>query len=90
VLNLGLSVVGLTIIVFVYLTSRPENQTDAPPVAHEPLGSWRKPLFISLLVFCLIIPSDWTQDVAERYGKRHPGLVNTAMYPRLATEVAAE
>ena len=34
-----------------------------------------------LLAFCLVIPSDWTQDVPERYGKRHPGLEHSALYP---------
>jgi phosphatidylglycerol:prolipoprotein diacylglycerol transferase len=34
-----------------------------------------------LLAFCLVIPSDWTQDVPARYGKRHPGLRHSALYP---------
>jgi hypothetical protein len=35
----------------------------------------------ALLVFCLTIPSDWTQDIPRRYGARHPGLEHTWLYP---------
>ena len=34
-----------------------------------------------LLLFCLLMPSDWTQDVPARYAKRHPGLEHSRMYP---------
>jgi len=45
---------------------------------------WLKQLvFLLLLVIPTIIPSDWTQDVPERYGKRHPGLVHSKIYPRI-------
>ena len=45
---------------------------------------WVKRLvFLLLLVIPTIIPSDWTQDVPERYGKRHPGLVHSKIYPRI-------
>lgn len=42
---------------------------------------WRKTAFVLLVVFPLIIPSDWTQDVPARYGKRHPGLQYSLLYP---------
>jgi hypothetical protein len=29
----------------------------------------------------MVIPSDWTQDVPERYGKRHPGMMHSRFYP---------
>jgi phosphatidylglycerol:prolipoprotein diacylglycerol transferase len=84
VLNIGLSVVGLAVMTVVCGLPR-ENDACLSDVSgvESPIG-WRKPLFISILVFCLIIPSDWTQDVASRYGKRHAGLVPSAMYPRLS------
>jgi phosphatidylglycerol---prolipoprotein diacylglyceryl transferase len=44
---------------------------------------WRRALFVALLLFALVIPSDWTQDVPARYGARHPGLVHSAIYPPL-------
>jgi phosphatidylglycerol:prolipoprotein diacylglycerol transferase len=40
-------------------------------------------IFALLLFFPMIIPSDWTQDVPERYGKRHPGLYHSAIYPKI-------
>jgi phosphatidylglycerol:prolipoprotein diacylglycerol transferase len=41
----------------------------------------RRLTFAALLALCLVMPSDWTQDIAKRYGKRHPGLRNSKMYP---------
>ena len=35
----------------------------------------------ALVLLPLTIPSDWTQDVPERYGSRHPGLRHSALYP---------
>lgn len=32
---------------------------------------WRRLLLLVLLLFPLLIPSDWTQDVPLKYGKRH-------------------
>jgi hypothetical protein len=47
-------------------------------------GLWLKRVaYALLLAFCLVIPSDWTQDVPERYSKRHPGLRHSALYPPL-------
>jgi len=88
-LNIVLSVVGLAVITLV----------SGPPRDHEPSAreipdsnseiGWRRPLFIAILAFCLIIPSDWTQDVPGRYGKRHPGLVHSPIYPRLSEDIQA-
>jgi phosphatidylglycerol---prolipoprotein diacylglyceryl transferase len=52
--------------------------------------TWQKPVLIALLVFCLVMPSDWTQDVPERYGKRHNGLTHSIVYPRIETDVASD
>jgi phosphatidylglycerol:prolipoprotein diacylglycerol transferase len=35
------------------------------------------------LVACLTIPSNWTQDIPARYGKRHAGLEYSWLYPRV-------
>lgn len=88
-LNIVLSVVGLAVMTCVCGMPRAvsDGAGDTSPAAS--IG-WRRPIFIAILVFCLIIPSDWTQDIPARYGARHPGLVNSAVYPRLDTEVAAE
>lgn len=53
---------------------------------HNPVSlgiGWRRSLLVSLLLFSLIIPSDWTQDVPARYGKRHAGLDYSAIYPKI-------
>ena len=39
----------------------------------------------ALLLFCLTIPSNWTQDVPVRYGPRHPGMTRTWLYPPIDT-----
>jgi prolipoprotein diacylglyceryl transferase len=43
--------------------------------------------FAAIVLFCLTIPSDWTQDLPKRYGKRHPGLHHSALYPPVVVTV---
>lgn len=57
-----------------------------PPVALAlDARPWLAQRFIlgALLAACLLLPSNWTQDVPRRYGARHPGLAYSKMYPRL-------
>ena len=35
------------------------------------------------MIVPLVIPSDWTQDVPDRYGKRHDGMTHSALYPAI-------
>jgi hypothetical protein len=49
----------------------------------ERLPTWRPALLVALLLFSLTIPSDWTQDVPARYGKRHAGLRHSILYPAI-------
>lgn len=60
-----------------------------PVSARSPLTSQRI-AFACLLLFCLTIPSNWTQDVPSRYGQRHPGLTHTWLYPRIDTDPPQE
>jgi len=47
-------------------------------------GLWiRRIIFILILVIPMVIPSDWTQDVPERYSKRHQGISHSAIYPKI-------
>lgn len=79
-LNVAMSIAGLLIIVWSYL-SRRSAPAERPGVAR---ALWPRRIALALLLlFCLLMPSDWTQDVPERYGKRHPGLRHSAMYPRI-------
>ena len=48
---------------------------------------WKRILFVSLLLFSLVIPSDWTQDVPARYGNRHAGLDHSGIYPSIDTSL---
>lgn len=56
----------------------PRRHDDGPRLL---LG--RRAALIALLLFCLVIPSNWTQDIPARYGKRHAGLRHSALYPRI-------
>lgn len=87
-LNIALSIVGLVLMIVVYRI--PVRTTDDAAEISDPGVGWRKPVFATLVLFCLIIPSDWTQDVPARYGHRHPGLHHSTVYPKLAAEVATE
>lgn len=43
---------------------------------------WPRRIVFALLLFIpTVIPSDWTQDVPERYGNRHEGLTHSTIYP---------
>jgi phosphatidylglycerol:prolipoprotein diacylglycerol transferase len=61
------------------MAERPDRTEEVPP-------SWlQRSAFAALLLFCLTIPSNWTQDVPARYGKRHPGLEYGWLYLHLDT-----
>jgi phosphatidylglycerol:prolipoprotein diacylglycerol transferase len=45
----------------------------------------QRSLFVLVLVFSLTIPSNSTQDIPARYGKRHPGLEHSWLYPAIDT-----
>ncbi|HNT35987.1 MAG TPA: prolipoprotein diacylglyceryl transferase, partial [bacterium] len=91
VLNLLMSLIGVGLIVIPLVMRRAELSTDTPSAldVQETLPHagmiWRRFLFAALLVFALVLPSDWTQDVPTRYGSRHPGLVHSRMYPKINT-----
>ena len=52
---------------------------DAAPLVSQRIA------FVCLLVFCLTIPSNWTQDIPSRYGTRHQGLEHCWLYPMINT-----
>ncbi len=68
-----------------------EGHASEASVAKAQSGPERRPLLLQrmalagLLLFCLTMPSNWTQDVPARYGKRHAGLENSWLYPRIDT-----
>lgn len=89
-LNLAMAALGLVLLV----RSRLRRQgclrpTRTAPAPRPPSGGDPGPLlaqrvaFTLLLLACLTIPSNWTQDVPKRYGGRHPGLTYSWLYPPL-------
>jgi phosphatidylglycerol:prolipoprotein diacylglycerol transferase len=91
VLNILMSLLGLALIVAPFWRKRGRAKftvagTVIPEdsVASAAIG-WRRVLFVALLLFSLVIPSDWTQDVPARYGKRHAGIAYSNIYPRIDT-----
>ena len=79
IINLCMSVIGLLLLIWFYLRGRrlPTARSAASPrpaMGNQGILIWRRPLFMLVLLFCLTMPSDWTQDIPARYGARHPGL----------------
>jgi len=94
VFNIGMALVGL--VLFLWVRRRPAVAagTISPgPVADAGTDKrgliWRRAVFAVLLLFSLVLPSDWTQDVPARYAARHPGLVHSALYPKIPERAPA-
>lgn len=88
--NIFMSLAGLGLIIWAYRKRRGRVEDKMPPDVSGSLpsqtlnGSWTKRgAFAVLLIFPLVIPSDWTQDIPLRYGKRHDGLDYSVFYPRI-------
>jgi hypothetical protein len=89
--NILMTLIGLGMLIWFYRKARhatqesPTDTASATAVATDTQhGLWVKRLvFILLLILPTIIPSDWTQDVAKRYGARHPGMTQSAIYPEV-------
>ena len=62
----------------------PAAGRQAAPHDQSPLVAQQLAL-IGILLFCLTIPSNWTQDIPARYGARHPGLQHSWLYPQINT-----
>ena len=96
-LNILMSVLGVALLIrsrmrrLGGLSLRRMHRPRKPvPGSHSPAPGRPAPLalraaFALVLAFCLTIPSNWTQNVPERYGRRHPGLERTWLYPQIAT-----
>ena len=85
-LNIALSVVGLAIMTSVCALPRESEREIAPAVEVETEITWQRPMLIALLLFCLVMPSDWTQNVPDRYGERHRGLEHSVVYPDIQSD----
>ena len=81
-LNIAMSVGGLALLFARRNAPRPVQLAAASEETARCLA-WRRVTFAALVLFSLTMPSDWTQDVPERYGKRHAGLVHSSIYPAI-------
>ena len=79
-LNIFMSVLGLVLWVWFQCSRGLQPADGGLKAAATPLWP-RRIIFAAILLICLIMPSDWTQDIPRRYGKRHPGLHYSRMYP---------
>lgn len=85
-LNIVMSIMGLALIISLWLKRNHIRATnDTPMIVDERNIGWRKAAFVSILLFSLTMPSDWTQDVPARYGLRHDGLTHSKIYPKIDT-----
>lgn len=91
-INVAMSILGLVLLIWFHQEKRPRAQTVSISTGltdSDVRGRlWlKRSLFGLLVLFCLTIPSDWTQDVPARYGERHPGLEYSFLYPRIEERV---
>ncbi len=90
--NLFMTFAGLGLLVWFYRVGKRQGarqesaSSSVRDSAVAATGLWgRRTVFALLLILPTIIPGDWTHDVPERYGHRHPGLEHSAIYPQIET-----
>jgi phosphatidylglycerol:prolipoprotein diacylglycerol transferase len=90
-LNIAMSIGGLIVIAWAHRVGARRSAPGTPsevPGAPPRAPTWPRRIALALLLlFCLLMPSDWTQDVPARYGKRHPGLRHSPMYPPISSKL---
>ena len=95
--NIAMSILGITLIFWFIKRGhvRTKPLLKSGPVKGQnmqirKINGSRRFVLLTLLIFPLLIPSDWTQDVPTRYGKRHHGLVHSELYPEIVTIINYE
>lgn len=87
--NMLMTLIGLAMLIWLYRKARRQAQESSPEVGASASDIANSGLLVKRLVFILllilptIIPSDWTQDVPQRYGARHSGMTHSAIYPEI-------
>jgi phosphatidylglycerol:prolipoprotein diacylglycerol transferase len=86
--NLGMTLVGAALIIWAYKRRHAGVQpitfatlSDRQEIDVRKATRTRRRIFRALLIIPLVIPSDWTQDVPDRYGERHEGMKHSGLYP---------
>jgi phosphatidylglycerol---prolipoprotein diacylglyceryl transferase len=93
-LNIVMTLLGIVLLVRSRLRRlgrlAPLQRPAASPYIRDQSPSFTQVVaFVIVLVLCLSIPSNWTQDVPARYGHRHAGLEHSALYPAIDTKARA-
>lgn len=86
ILMVGVGIVALAINIYRNRNGR-SSTTDPPMIKESPLFA-RKIALAAICLLPLIIPSDATRDVPVTYGKRHPNLEHSWMYPDIFQALA--
>jgi phosphatidylglycerol:prolipoprotein diacylglycerol transferase len=95
--NIGMSIIGVVLIAW----SVKRGYAGAKPLTTTAISNGlnmdvrkatriRRLILRALLILPLIIPSDWTQDIPDRYGKRHDGMTHSVLYPQIIHTSANE
>jgi phosphatidylglycerol:prolipoprotein diacylglycerol transferase len=91
--NLVMSILGLSLLLWAYrsqIGKRALRPMDSVLETSRQASLLQRISMAALVAIPLIIPSDWTQDVPERYGTRHEGMQHSVLYPRIADTRQAE
>jgi phosphatidylglycerol:prolipoprotein diacylglycerol transferase len=88
-LNLVMAAIGVVLLIRSRLRRlgrlAPLRAVSATGPRQKAPDAWQRVAFVALLLFCLTIPSNWTQDVPAHYGGRHGGLRHSWLYPAIDT-----
>ena len=81
--NVIMAIVGALLLARNWMRE-PESPRSAATIADARDLAWRRVAFGAVLAVAALIPSDSTRDVPAVYGRRHPGLVYSMFYRKLA------
>ncbi|MEJ7847104.1 MAG: prolipoprotein diacylglyceryl transferase [Pyrinomonadaceae bacterium] len=90
-LNILMVLVGIIALVINIYSTRSSHKRQIPKKVNGDMTGGlgiRRLAFFVLCIAPLVIPSDATRDVPVTYGKRHPGLEHSQMYPAIADALA--
>lgn len=83
-LNIAMALIGLFLMWWLRRRGTTGAAEAGAEVADAASAFLQRVAFALILIFCLTMPSDWTQDVPQRYGKRHAGMRYSAVYPHVS------
>ena len=88
-LNLLMAMLGVVLLVRSRMRRlgrlAPLRQPERSGARPESPLLWQRLAVADVLIFCLTIPSNWTQDVPTHYAGRHEGLRHSWLYPAIVT-----